>query len=98
MSGGSDLSCWDIMECTSEQVEQCYAAQSQGNCWEVMEALDSPCANVCEDCLVYILKQEPSKLSPLEIETILQQRGLKSSQSKQRCQLYHAHLPVLDAA
>ncbi|MEW6218504.1 MAG: hypothetical protein AB1634_03095 [Thermodesulfobacteriota bacterium] len=47
-------------------------------CWDVARALNDyrRIYGICEDCIVYLTKQENSILSPQDIETILARKGV----------------------
>lgn len=78
MSFRSNLPCWEIMQCEPEQIKRCPAAHSEKECWEVMQEINSQCANICEDCFVYLARQHQSVLSEEEIITILRHRGMET--------------------
>ena len=73
----SDIPCWEIMKC--EGTESCPARKSQDTpCWEIARDLDDyrSAFNICNDCLVYMLKHENSVLSQQEIQTIIEKKGV----------------------
>ncbi len=85
-----DLKCWEIMDCKSDEQQQCPSYREETPCWEVMRKLDSPCVNVCSDCLVYIshAKNGETILSDKEIAYIFRQRGLTPGQKGICCPRY----------
>jgi MerR family transcriptional regulator, heat shock protein HspR len=57
--------CWDIMHCSEERKNKCTAYIDRTKpCWELNRALCSKeSGKLCEDCIVYISKKLPAKLS-----------------------------------
>ncbi len=77
MSEVSELPCWEIMKCKSP--EKCQAYQNpEIACWELVKVLGDyrSTFHVCQDCLVYLLKQEDCMLSEADMKTILANRGV----------------------
>ena len=74
----SDWHCLEIMECDNPQ--NCLAwKHPERPCWEIINELNDhrKVFNICQDCIVYILKSENSVLSEFEI--------LKISETKAQC-------------
>lgn len=76
MSLNSEWPCWEIMQCNPENARQCPAYQSSSPCWDVMRKIDAYSFNICQDCLVYVIKQKDSMLSKEEIMDIMQRKGV----------------------
>ena len=57
--------CWDIMKCSEERRNKCTAYIDRTKpCWELNRALCSKeSGRSCEDCVVYLSKKLPAKLS-----------------------------------
>ena len=71
----SDLPCWEIMKC--EGTDDCPARKHPDmNCWEIASELDDyrKAFNICNDCIVYMLKADNSVLTKQEMQTIIQQK------------------------
>ena len=76
----SDWHCWEIMEYDNPQ--DCLAwKHPERPCWEIIKELKDhrKVCNICQDCIVYILKSENSVLSEFEI--------LKISETKASCSM-----------
>ncbi len=82
MSSRTDWSCWEIMKCEPEQAEKCPAYLSNRPCWESMRERDIFIFNVCEDCIVYVIKQKDSIFSREEILNILSQKGVSVAEKE----------------
>jgi hypothetical protein len=68
MIPSSDWHCWEIMECDNPQ--DCLAwKHPEIPCWEIIRELNDyrNTFNVCQDCIVHILKTENSVLSEFQI-------------------------------
>ncbi len=76
MSLNSEWPCWEIMQCNPENARQCPAYKSSSPCWDVMRKIDAYSFNICQDCLVYVIKQKNSMLSKEEIMDIMQRKGV----------------------
>lgn len=75
MSPFSNLPCWVIMNCAEDR--KCPAKlYPNENCWEIFSEFDNSCFNICQDCIVYIARQEDATLSEKEIERIMLQKGI----------------------
>jgi predicted ATP-dependent Lon-type protease len=73
-----NLKCWEITKC--REMDCRARAEPETPCWEIAKlSNDSFCAQyrVCEDCLVYLIKQAKTDLSNEEIERILHARKIK---------------------
>ena len=71
------LPCWEITKC--EGTDDCPARRAVDTpCWEIARGLDDyrNALNVCGDCIVYIAKHDNSGLSPEEINSIFEQKGV----------------------
>jgi hypothetical protein len=78
MSPFSKLPCWVIMNCAEDK--QCPAKQySNENCWDIFSEMDSSCSHVCEDCIVYLTRQEDAVLTTKELERIMLKKGITIS-------------------
>jgi hypothetical protein len=74
-----DWHCWEIMECNNPQ--ECLAwNHPEIPCWKIIKQLNDHrnAFNICQDCIVHILKSENSVLSEFAI--------LKISETK----VYHS--------
>jgi hypothetical protein len=75
MSPYAKLPCWVIMNCAENN--RCPAKEmSHRNCWEIFSEVDKQAFNICQDCLVYLSRQEESILSREEIEQIMLAKGI----------------------
>jgi hypothetical protein len=83
--------CWEIIGCGKQgKCQVSKMAQAGGRtCWEVVGSFDDyrNALNVCGDCLVYVLHQSQSVLSPSEIADIMAAKA-KNPES-QGCRAYH---------
>ena len=71
-----DLQCWEIMKCNNLD---CLArSEPETPCWEIAKRIGAYCdiSNTCRDCIVYLLKEITTAISPKELQEILKQRGL----------------------
>ena len=68
--------CWDIMNC--ENLDCPARQEPETTCWEIARRLESyhNVSNTCNDCVVYMLKEQSSALSKKELQSIIRQRGL----------------------
>ena len=67
--------CWEIMQCKTS--ENCAARQQKDTaCWEAARQQNDYRAalNICQDCIVYLLGQENTALTKLEIDRIMHTR------------------------
>ncbi|MEJ2134195.1 MAG: hypothetical protein P8X86_02980 [Desulfofustis sp.] len=75
MSPYSELPCWVIMNCGDNN--KCPAKeQPQLNCWDIFSEVDEKVFNICQDCLVYLSRQEESILSRQEMDQIMLAKGI----------------------
>lgn len=77
MSDKNGWFCWDIMQC--QKTSNCPAGRNPGTpCWEIASQLNDyrSSMNVCEDCIVFVSKQEDTVLAEQELKDILKQRGV----------------------
>ena len=64
--------CWKIMNC--DPAQKCAAKSFPDTpCWELASELNDyrTAMDICDDCIVYMLKAENSILSKQEIQTIM---------------------------
>ena len=75
MSPFSQLPCWIIMNCAEDK--ECPAKLNpHKNCWELFRDVDVSAFNICQDCLVFISRQENSVVSNQEMEQIMIGKGI----------------------
>ena len=75
MSPYSKLPCWVIMNCADNK--RCPAKEMpHRDCWEIFSEVDRKAFNICQDCLVYLSRQEESILSRKEMDQIMLAKGL----------------------
>ena len=75
MIPNSEWPCWDIMKC--QGTESCPAReQLHKDCWEIARELDDyrSAFKICQDCIVYMLKNGNTVLSDKEKKTIVEQK------------------------
>jgi hypothetical protein len=64
-----DLPCWEIMQC--EDAEDCPVRQQTDGtrCWEIVKEFEDyrSSYDICQDCLVYLLKKEARPFTEQEI-------------------------------
>lgn len=78
MSPFSDLPCWVIMNCAQDK--KCPAKENpQRNCWDIFSEVDMKAFHICQDCIVYLSRQEVSVLSRQEMEQIMINKGIDIS-------------------
>ena len=68
-----DWPCWKIMGCDNPQ--GCLAwKHPETPCWEIISQLDDyrKAFNVCQDCIVHILKSDNSVLSDFQMLKIME--------------------------
>ena len=77
MNKSNSCHCWDITKCQDKNDCPAYSCPEIA-CWEIAKELNDyrRLYKVCEDCIVYLSKQENSILSAQEIESILAHKGL----------------------
>ena len=76
--------CWEIMNC---DILDCLARfEPETPCWEIAKRTNSfnNVSNTCEDCIVYILKEEANLLSKKELHNIIIERGMLKNIGKGR--------------
>ena len=75
MSPYAKLPCWVIMNCADHN--KCPAKdQPHRDCWEIFSEVDKKAFNICQDCLVYLSRQEESILSREEMDQIMLAKGI----------------------
>jgi len=71
-----ELPCWEIMQC--EEVEECPVWQRKDGtpCWETVKKLGDYRSSyeICNDCLVYLLKNQARLFSDQEIRDMTEVR------------------------
>jgi len=75
MTVDNNLPCWEIMKC--EGTENCPARQSpETPCWEIASEMDDyrKYFNICNDCIVYLLKAGNYVLSKQEMNSIMRKK------------------------
>lgn len=75
MGSQSDLHCWEIMQCESQDV--CPAKKNpEKPCWEIASESDDyrMANNICRDCIVHVLKVGNSVLSKQEIKKVMKKK------------------------
>ncbi|KPJ97812.1 MAG: hypothetical protein AMJ60_10225 [Desulfobacterales bacterium SG8_35] len=74
MDANVNYNCWDIMNC--ENID-CHARhEPETPCWDIARRIEAfhNVSNTCNDCIVYIFKNEISILSTKKAQNIIQQR------------------------
>ena len=72
MEPKSDWPCWKIMKC--EGTDDCPARKHPDlACWDIAGEMDDyrKAFNICNDCIVYMLKAENSVLTKQEVKAIM---------------------------
>lgn len=83
MSPFAVLPCWVIMNCAEDK--KCPAKDDPSrDCWEIFGEVDKRTFNICQDCIVYISRQEISTVSSSEMEQIMNNKGIKAPVSAER--------------
>ncbi len=75
MMPNSDWPCWEIMKCKG--TENCPARQHPDkSCWEIARELDDyrSAFNICQDCIVFMLKEGNTSLTEKEVQTIVERK------------------------
>ena len=83
-----ELTCWEITQC--KRIDDCPASKHpEKQCWDLASQFNDyrSSLKVCEDCLVYVAKQQDSSLSDEEIREILVKKGVCGLISD-KCPLY----------
>ncbi len=76
MKSGDSLHCWEIMNC--EEHEDCPAKEHpEMPCWELADQVGDyrNFCRICQDCIAYILKNDPGVLTESEKDAILERRA-----------------------
>jgi len=75
MTPFAELPCWVIMNCAEDK--KCPAKESPTeNCWEIFSEIDSRTFNICQDCIVFLSRQNVSTISSSEMERIMNNKGI----------------------
>ena len=88
MAPGKKMNCWEIMQC--KETENCAAREYPDTpCWELSEKLgiDQSIMDVCDDCIVHLMKTNNTKLTPQEIDDIIKYR--KSAKQTENCPIFN---------
>ena len=92
MNTFSDLKCWDIMNCV--KLDCTARIEPENPCWEIAKRIEAfqNVSHTCSDCIIYLLKEEPSVLSKKKLQNIIRQRVLLKNigTSHQVCVLENA--------
>jgi hypothetical protein len=72
----SNYKCWEIMSC--DNLDCPARLEPETPCWEIAKRVGDyrNVSNTCEDCSVYILKEETSILDKKGLSLIIRQREL----------------------
>ena len=76
MIPSNEWPCWKLMGCDNK--ESCPARQeSEKSCWQVVRELDDyrNAFKICQDCIVFMLKNGKSSLSEQEVHTIMERKA-----------------------
>ena len=70
------LNCWEIMNC--DNLDCPARSEPDKPCWEIAKRMGDfrNVSNTCQDCVVFLLKNNPTVLSEKELQEILRQKGL----------------------
>ena len=76
MDSYSNIKCWEIMGCNNLDCPARHEPELP--CWELAKGVEDfrNISNTCEDCIVYVLKEEPFILGNKELQNIIIQRKL----------------------
>ncbi len=77
MAISGEWPCWEIMKC--EGTESCPARLDPDTpCWEIAQSLGDyrSAFHICNDCIVFLLKQRNEVLSEREVRTIIERKGV----------------------
>lgn len=78
MSPFAKLPCWVIMNCAEDK--KCPAKQyPDENCWDIFAEMGTSSFNICQDCIVFITRQEDAALSEKEVEQVMLKKGITPS-------------------
>ena len=75
MELNSEWPCWEIMNCDASK--ECPAkSRPETPCWEIASELNDyrHAMDICQDCVVHLLKDGNSSLTQQEMESIITQR------------------------
>jgi len=83
MGSRNDWFCWEIMQC--KKSKQCPARKNpEKPCWEIAKSVEDDYRdyfNICQDCIVHVIKTDSSVLTNREIIEIMK--------TKTKCKLPH---------
>ncbi len=79
MNSYPNYKCWEIMSC--DDLDCPARREPETPCWEIAKRIEAyrDVSNTCRDCVVYLLKEDPSILSKKELHEVIRQRGLLKS-------------------
>ncbi|MBA3005343.1 MAG: hypothetical protein KKB91_03535 [Proteobacteria bacterium] len=84
MSIRSEWSCWEIMKC--DVSNKCPARQQPDKmCWEITQEMDARSFDICQDCLVYVSRQEDNGFTREDILRIMTQKGINVMERRNGC-------------
>lgn len=63
------MNCGDDISCPAKE-------QPDSNCWDIFSEADPKAFSICQDCLVYLTRQESSVVSREEMEQIMCRKGI----------------------
>lgn len=75
MIPSNEWPCWQLMKCDNK--ESCPAWQEpEKSCWQIASDLDDyrNAFKICQDCIVFMLKNGASVLSEQEVHTIMERK------------------------
>jgi hypothetical protein len=83
MSSSTELKCWEIMKC--DNLDCLARSEPETPCWEIAKRVGDyrDISNTCQDCVVYMLKKEPSVLSSKELQEILKLRKVSEKTGRE---------------
>ena len=72
----SYLNCWQITNC--DNLDCPARLEPETPCWEISQRVADfhNISSTCKDCIVYILKEEPSVLEKRDLQLIIEQKNL----------------------
>jgi len=63
------------MNCAEDK--KCLAKENPSrHCWEIFSEVDERTFNICQDCIVFLSRQETSAISTREMELIMDKKGI----------------------
>ena len=66
------------MNCSQDK--KCPAKENPDrNCWDIFSDFDLKAFHICQDCIVYLSRQEVSNLSRRELDQIMISKGIDVS-------------------